>query len=42
MDNFGIAYNAERTWPVANVTSSECYGGCGTGGFFLAAYDFYT
>ena len=23
MDNFGIAYNAERTWPVANVASSE-------------------
>ncbi len=27
MDNIGIAYNADKSWPVANVTSSECYGG---------------
>ena len=33
MDNIGIAYNADKSWPVANVTSGECYGGCGTGGF---------
>jgi hypothetical protein len=27
MDNIGIAYNADKSWPVANVTSGECYGG---------------
>ena len=39
MDNIGIAYNADKSWPVANVTSGGCYGGVGTGGFLLAAYD---
>lgn len=35
MDKFEIAHNVERTWPVANVTRGECYGGCGTGGMLL-------
>jgi len=33
MDNLGIDYNADKSWPEANVTSSGCYGCCGTGGF---------
>lgn len=37
MDNIGIAYNADKSWSVANVTSGECYGGCGTGGMLLEA-----
>lgn len=38
MDNIGIAYNADKSWPVANVTSGECYGGCGSGNFLVIAY----
>lgn len=38
MDNIGIAYNADKSWPVANVTSGECYGGCGSGNFLIIAY----
>lgn len=37
MDNIGIAYNADKSWPVANVTSGECYGGVGSGGFLVEA-----
>lgn len=40
MDNIGIAYNADKSWPVANVTSGECYGGCGTAGFLVAASEY--
>lgn len=31
MDNLENAYNAEKFWPEANVTSNECYGCCGSG-----------
>ncbi len=37
MDKSEIAYNAEKSWPTAVVTSGECYGCCGTGGMLLAA-----
>ncbi|MAR92202.1 MAG: restriction endonuclease subunit M [Pseudomonadales bacterium] len=37
MDNIGIAYNADKCWPVANVTTGECYGGVGSGGMLIAA-----
>lgn len=40
MDNIGIAYNADKSWPVANVTSGECYGGPGSGGFFVSSDKF--
>lgn len=33
MDNIEIAHNVLKSWSVANVTSSECNGGMGTGGF---------
>lgn len=33
MDNIGIAYNAEKSWPTAVVTSGECNGGMGSGNF---------
>ncbi|MCP5016829.1 MAG: N-6 DNA methylase, partial [Ketobacter sp.] len=36
-DNFGIAHNAEKTWPTAVVITCECYGGAGTAGFLVAA-----
>ncbi|EKO3939161.1 hypothetical protein F7U67_001683 [Vibrio metschnikovii] len=36
MDKSVIAYNAEKSWPKANVTSSECYGCCGAGGMVIA------
>lgn len=39
MDKSEIAYNAEKSWPTAIVTSSECYGCVGTAGFLVAAYD---
>ncbi len=39
MDNFGIAHNAEKTWPTAVVITCECYGGCGTGGFLACTID---
>ena len=39
MDNIGIAYNAEKSRPVAIVTSGECYGGVGTGGFLVEAFE---
>jgi hypothetical protein len=29
MNNLEIAYNADNSWPEANVTSNECYGCCG-------------
>lgn len=35
MDKSVIAYNAEKPWPTAVVTSGECYGCCGTGGMLL-------
>ncbi|MCX4051059.1 MULTISPECIES: DNA methyltransferase [Aeromonas] len=39
MDKLEIAYNnAEKSWPKANVTSSECYGCCGSGNFLIVAY----
>ena len=40
MDNIGIAYNAEKSRPVAIVTSGECYGGVGSGGFFVQSDNF--
>ena len=40
MDNIGIAYNAEKSRPVAIVTSGECYGGCGTGGFLSSGMEY--
>ena len=39
MDNFGSDYNADKSWPTANVTSSKCYGCCGTGGFLACSFD---
>lgn len=38
MDNVEIAYNAEKSWPTAVVTSGECYGGCGSGHIIVEAY----
>jgi type I restriction-modification system DNA methylase subunit len=38
MDKLEIAYNADKYWPTANVTSSECYGCCGSGNFLIIAY----
>ena len=38
MDNLGIDYNADKSWPEANVTSSECYGCTGSGHFLVAAF----
>lgn len=35
-----IAYNAEKSWPTAIVTSSECYGCCGSGGMFVQSVKF--
>ena len=35
MDKSEIAYNAEKSWPTAVVTSDECYGCCGSGGMFV-------
>ena len=37
MDNFGIAYNSGISRPTAIVTSGECYGCCGSGGFFVSS-----
>jgi type I restriction enzyme M protein len=37
---FGNPYNAEKSWPEANVTSSKCYGCCGSGGMFVSSADF--
>lgn len=39
MDNIGIAYNAEKSWPVAVVTSGECNGGCGSGNFLYVTLE---
>ena len=39
MDNLEIAYNAEKSWPTAFVTSSECYGGCGSANFLYVALE---
>ena len=39
MDNLEIAYNADKSRSEANVTSSECYGGCGTSGFLACTID---
>jgi len=38
MDKSEIAYNAEKSWPTAVVTSGECYGWCGSGHFLVAAF----
>ena len=38
MDNLGIDYNADKSWPEANVTSSGCYGCTGSGHFLVAAF----
>ncbi|UAX02108.1 class I SAM-dependent DNA methyltransferase [Proteus terrae] len=38
MDKTEIAYNAEKSWPTAIVTSSECYGWCGSGNFLIVSY----
>lgn len=35
MDNLEIAYNAEKSWPTALVTSNQCYGCCGSGGMLV-------
>jgi type I restriction enzyme M protein len=35
MDKLEIAYNAEKSWSTAFVTSSECYGGCGSGSLLI-------
>jgi len=40
MDKLEIAYNADKYWPTANVTSSECYGCCGSGGMFVQSVKF--
>ena len=40
MDNLEIAYNAEKSWPTALVTSNECYGWCGSGGMFVQSIKF--
>lgn len=40
MDNIGIAYNADKSWPVANVTSGECYGGAGSGGMLTESQNY--
>lgn len=37
MDNLRIADNAEKSRPTTYVTSNECYGCCGTGGFLTDA-----
>jgi len=42
MDNLEIAYNAEKSWPTALVTSNQCYGCCGSGGFFVQSEHFIT
>ncbi|BDX01284.1 hypothetical protein MACH16_00320 [Marinomonas pontica] len=39
MDNLEIAYNAEKSWPTALVTSNQCYGCAGTGGFLACSFD---
>ncbi|EBA00633.1 class I SAM-dependent DNA methyltransferase [Marinobacter sp. ELB17] len=39
MDNLGIDYNADKSWPEANVTSSECYGCCGSANFLYVALE---
>lgn len=39
MDNIGIAYNADKSWPVANVTSGGCYGGAGSGNFLYVTLE---
>ena len=38
MDNLGIDYNADKSWPEANVTSSGCYGCTGSGHILVEAY----
>lgn len=35
MDNIGIAYNADKCWPVANVTSGGCCCGRGSDNFLV-------
>lgn len=40
MDKVEIAYNAEKFRPKAIVTSDECYGCCGTGGFLSSGMEF--
>ncbi len=39
MDKTEIAYNSEKPWPTAVVTSSECYGCCGSGHILIEAYN---
>lgn len=40
MDKVEIAYNADKSWPKAFVTSSECYGCCGSGGMLTESQNF--
>jgi type I restriction enzyme M protein len=40
MDNLGNDYNADKSWPEAIVTSSECYGWAGTGGFLSSGMEY--
>ncbi|MEH6813931.1 MAG: N-6 DNA methylase [Motiliproteus sp.] len=40
MDNFGNDYNADKSWSTAIVTSNECYGCCGTGGFLSSGMEY--
>ncbi|BDX01734.1 restriction endonuclease subunit M [Marinomonas pontica] len=40
MDNLEIAYNAEKSWPTALVTSNQCYGWAGTGGFLSSGMEY--
>ena len=40
MDTMNMVPTLESYWNVANVTSGECYGGVGSGGFFVSSSKF--